>query len=806
MVQQVYGVTNNDDLSPGILKKDTRPFRVKLKDFIRDESSLVIQVAGLFLIGLSFYPGSPLFQDWALFAAIIVYIIHRKIDFSCDFSTPATVRGTNDGGMFFLSNNLYTGNTEGWIHRDLSVTHWLVFGSTGSGKTRFLLGLFYQVAMYGGGCIYVDGKGDNTVWWLFYSMARKVGREEDVLLMSYLTGGGSAGSKRRISNTCNPFTMGNANQLASIVVGLMRDGGGDDMWKGRAIAMLKSLMHALVDKRDRNEIELNIEEIRNHMSLDKIMAIAQDDKLEEEASKNIMHYLEELPGFRVDDMHAGKLNAECYKQHGFLQMQLTEVMGDLSSTYKHIYGGKYGEIDFTDVVFNKRLLFVILPALEKNPDELAGLGKMVVSNIRGALAPALGVDVEGNKVDVLDSKPTNAEIPFTIILDEYGYYSVEGFAVVAAQARSLGVQVVYAGQDYPSLKKGSEIEAQATVANTNIKIAMKIEDLQETADVFVNRAGESDITMKSGDEQTHGLMGGYKEQDNTRIERRKRIDGRDLVNQAPGQAHVLIKDTLERVQLFYADPLQTENIRLNRFIPTRRISNEDIKDIEASKRMIDVAYREPESLEKYDNKDQVIPNIFKWSRIARDHNMTLEDSMRYSLGANLSLLTVDDVDREKELTPDPEVSQAKESVDTVNKAPVHQEVISGSDDQQREEGKEEASQNNSSSNGLASLNEYDDQATEVSELVDEKRTDKISDLASQAEANFVDALESALKSSENNSSSINKDARNNMKAISGISKKYPTTPPPEMPKQEELEKHLKWIMNHFNKDEESEKV
>lgn len=835
MAGAIYGVSQNDDLAPGILKKDTRPTSMKFKDFLREEAGMFVQVVGIMMIAASFYTKIPFIQDAFLVFILIVYWMHSRIKFEYDFFAPSSSRknGVHDPGegMFFLSNNIYTGNTEAWISKSLGSTHWLVFGSTGSGKTRFLLGVFYQVAMYGGGCIYVDGKGDNTVWWLFYSMARKVGREEDVLLMNYLTGGGKIDPSKRISNTCNPFTTGNANQLASIVVGLMRDGGGDDMWKGRAVAMLKSLMHALCDKRDRNEIELSIEEIRNHMTLDKIITVAQDDGLEQEARKSIMHYLEELPGFRMDDMFAGKLNAECYKQHGFLQMQLTEVMGDLSSTYKHIYGGKYGEIDFTDVIFQKRLLFVILPALEKNPDELAGLGKMVVSNIRSALAPALGIDVEGNKVDVLDSKPTNAEIPFTIILDEYGYYAVEGFAVVAAQARSLGVQVIYAAQDYPSLKKGSEIEAQATEANTNIKIAMKIEDLRETADLFVQRAGESDITVKSGDEQKTGMMGGYKEQDTTRVERRKRIDGRDLVSQKPGQAHVLVGDKLERVQLFYADPVETENIRINRFIPTKRISSDAIKEIKKSRERIDKIFSEGSPISVPEQDDETIQNLFAWSKLARSYDLSLEESMQFALGANMAYLTIDDLDKEppkqtKKASP-AEEKPTKTKVDMVanqssnkegNKETASSANTKDTISNQQTKTSEQASESKDSGKPVA--NEED---VKISTLTGDGPSTSVSRDAEKAKGDFIELLDEAVKenlkrhypsasdeqisanSVESQLLKINNGREGHAKEVlselKGVSRRYPGKPTPSKPIQEDLEKHLKWIMEHLSEDD-----
>ena len=81
-----------------------------------------------------------------------------------------------------------------------------------------------------------------------------------------------------------------------------------------------------------------------------------------------------------------------------------------------------------------------------------------------------------------------------VFLDEYGYYAVKGFAVVPAQARSLGFSVIFAGQDLPAFQKASKEEAASIGANTNIKICMKLEDPTETWEFFYKTAGESYVT------------------------------------------------------------------------------------------------------------------------------------------------------------------------------------------------------------------------------------------------------------------------------------------------------------------------
>src|SRR3984885_11304593 len=179
-------------------------------------------------------------------------------------------------------------------------------------------------------------------------------------------------------------------------------------------------------------------------------------------------------------------------------MQLTRAFGSLADTYGHIVRTNLAEVDLKDVVLNRRILVVLLPALEKAPDELANLGKVIIASLKAMMAAGLGDSVEGTYKEVVSRKPTTSITPYLCILDEYGYYAVKGFAVVPAQARSLGFSVIFAGQDLPAFQKASKEEAASIGANTNIKICMKLEDPHETWEFFMKTAGEAYVTHVSG--------------------------------------------------------------------------------------------------------------------------------------------------------------------------------------------------------------------------------------------------------------------------------------------------------------------
>jgi intracellular multiplication protein IcmO len=220
-----------------------------------------------------------------------------------------------------------------------------------------------------------------------------------------------------------------------------------------------------------------------------------------------------------------------------------------------------------DVVLNRRILVVLLPALEKSPDELANLGKIIVASLRAMMAAGLGEDVEGTYHEVILRKPTNAPTPYLCILDEYGYYAVKGFAVVPAQARSLGFSTVFAGQDLPAFQKASKEEAASIGANTNIKICMKLEDPVETWDFFNKTAGESYVTkVDSFQTRPDTITNTYSDARSASSEKRQRIDLLDLKEQREGEAHLFFKSKIVRMRFFYASPKPVKEIRVNQFL------------------------------------------------------------------------------------------------------------------------------------------------------------------------------------------------------------------------------------------------
>src|SRR3546814_5529431 len=98
---------------------------------------------------------------------------------------------------------------------------------------------------WGSGFLFCDGKGDVQLFAKIYAMARRFGREDDLLVLNFMTGNQDlgAGNGKVRSNTLNPFATGSSDNLTQMVVGLMDDAGGDGAMRSEEhTSELQSLM------------------------------------------------------------------------------------------------------------------------------------------------------------------------------------------------------------------------------------------------------------------------------------------------------------------------------------------------------------------------------------------------------------------------------------------------------------------------------------------------------------------------------------------------------------------------------------
>jgi intracellular multiplication protein IcmO len=566
--------------------RDTRPWTARMWSWMQkpaNSAAIFISCAAMSFIKMDFL----LYIDWIFIFTLIYFLLIVKSDRTIAFKLPMGSKHKDKNnmgpgksgkaeGILYLGNVKET-NEEVWFSDSDARTHILYLGTTGAGKTEGLKSLVTNALCWASGFVYVDGKADTDLWSSLSSLMRRFGRDDDLLILNYMTGNSDG---RAPSNTMNPFSSGSASYLTNMLVSLMPESGGDNaMWKERAVSLVGSIMPALTWKRDNQDIPMSVSTIREYLNLNSVISLSRDEMIPEEIRKGINGYLDTLPGFvpeAFDDNGKEKPaspdsppidTTTVHQQHGYLSMQFTRSLQSLGDDYGYIFDSQAADVDMVDVVLNRRVLIVLIPALEKSGDETANLGKIVASTLKGMMGSTLGATVEGESSTVIDNKPTRSNTPFMTVFDEVGYYTAEGMAVMAAQARSLGFSLIYAAQDLPALEKRVKEEARSITANCNIKIFGKLEDPTQTKEFFEKTVGASIVTEVSGFQTEAGSLGhNYTDGLQAGVQIRDNASYDELRGFKEGQAVVTFGGSLFETQMFYSNPGHAKAMRVTRYM------------------------------------------------------------------------------------------------------------------------------------------------------------------------------------------------------------------------------------------------
>ena len=185
--------------------------------------------------------------------------------------------------------------------------------------------------------------------------------------------------------------------------------------------------------------------------------------------------------------------------------------------------------------------------------------------IRNACSVGLGARIEGNAADVLESLPTDTIGigPYLCIVDEYAAIVTPGFEVVLTQGRGLGIAAIVASQDYAGILEADQKGAQQMVANTCVKIFMKMQDAEKTWELLRGQAGQSTVLRTTGYSIDEKISPEYRDANATTVEMEDRVVLRDLQEQIEGEAHFIFNGQIVRGDMFFANPpLKNAQLRI----------------------------------------------------------------------------------------------------------------------------------------------------------------------------------------------------------------------------------------------------
>ncbi|HTW51854.1 MAG TPA: type IV secretion system DNA-binding domain-containing protein [Stellaceae bacterium] len=571
IARRIVGPQEQYERSGAQSLRDIRPFTVRLAQGLRGSASgLVLAAAavGTFvepaLVHLTM-PLSLLYALWVLTRRPRLPMRLPRTAGCPDTSDPApgSRKPKPANGTWFLGWSV--AGHELWATAEDARQHIAIPGTTGAGKTTAILSLLANALAQGSGFVLVDGKADRELFGKVLALARRFGRDDDVRVLNFMVASGL-----KDSHTFNAFAAGNADAIRELLasqLGEQQQNDPNGVFRERAVALIGTIAPVLVWLRDHKGVALNIDVIRFSIELRWIWKLAMEKivllrdaetgavseldvgaEIPEDITWPLKSYLGELPGYDPSVPLDKQKGDEPSKQHGYAQFYFTATFTQLAVSLGHIFRVENGDIDMRDIVLNRRILVVNLPALENSDATLAALGKLVVASLRGMMAQLLGASLEGDYTEA--DKPGMGPAPFPVVLDELAYYATSGLDRMLAMGRGLNIAFILGFQEVSGIWARLGEKTASLLGNANLTIAMRQQDAGRTREWIEKTAGQTYITQATA---YHGAAdGAYREARHAEVRPVSRIDWNDLTNLIEGEAIVLFGGRRIYARVFHA--------------------------------------------------------------------------------------------------------------------------------------------------------------------------------------------------------------------------------------------------------------
>ncbi|WP_336511467.1 type IV secretory system conjugative DNA transfer family protein [Vibrio anguillarum] len=432
-----------------------------------------------------------------------------------------------------------------WIDVDRETRMTIISGTTGSGKTVTLNAQLYQSSIqghykHGAPIILFDGKGAVAGVYDFLFYCIRAGRLHDIRILNFLTGGVAQNPWQMLdieftSNRFNPFSVLNKEESRGLVMAFGRstEGGSNEFFRDRASTMLAGVFSPLCYLRDMLGEPLDSSVIQRFIELRNMFKLAMDKSLPLDVVRPLREYLKTLNGVRDSDFQKAsvtdiEINSKAEEQHTYNRSMLSKTIAEMTDTLGHIFCSKGSDINLRHAVQHGQIIIVLLPTIEREPDAMAELGRMVVGSLRPALSPMLGFSLQGSKAQTVLSLPSNRIIPLRMYFDEILNYYVKGISNFLSLLRSSKVAMTLLGQSLKGIEDAGISEGRQSMANLNNILAFSTQDVFETMEWITKKLGKTVATRIS---QMHStLWGGWLNDDSAQIVEEELVTARDMAS------------------------------------------------------------------------------------------------------------------------------------------------------------------------------------------------------------------------------------------------------------------------------------
>lgn len=249
-----------------------------------------------------------------------------------------------------------------WVLNNYPV---LCTGSTGAGKTETLLSMATQYIENNEGVIYFDGKGESVLYSKMFSYATKYNRLNDFYCLNCMTGSREA------------FGMdGNQPESLSHSIDPINPMLGCDEYFTTFFGRFGSVIHAILKELHKKDQLMDTQSLKSILMLNNLIQWYKDKKFN---TSEIADYLIEI-GLSLDQDNDEEDFNEALEKHAFLAhtaYEIVKILEDFSYMFR-----VDATVNMEKIFLERKILVILLPALEKSTYVLANLGTLLTAQIK----------------------------------------------------------------------------------------------------------------------------------------------------------------------------------------------------------------------------------------------------------------------------------------------------------------------------------------------------------------------------------------------------------------------------------------
>jgi DNA segregation ATPase FtsK/SpoIIIE-like protein len=255
-----------------------------------------------------------------------------------------------------------------------------------------------------------------------------------------------------------------------------------------------------------------------------------------------------------------------------IQGLLNECMTFLDDQLS-VLTGPYEQLLSLDDVIDQELILIVSLNINKNPEPMRSLGKMLLQNLQ----LVIGKRYESEEHRLRANRPM-----LSIVLDEFAPFGYRNFAQILQTARGTNTAFLFSMQALPQLMQVDRGFKEDVASAPNTTMILRTRD-EETSRYFLRASAEHRVTRRSVSMQRWRLFGyeKYQQTDGAveREDRETRALDEHIKNLPKAQMEILMTDDARGTLHTLLHVRAPEDVRVPRFTPqlypTLRQSRED---------------------------------------------------------------------------------------------------------------------------------------------------------------------------------------------------------------------------------------